>query len=147
MSEYRTKVCGLESAAGIGSRCASVIIDGLIFLPVAYLMAAIFGTSSPERFALEGIAFYLTMLLSFAYYVYFESTGGATIGKMIIGLKVVKTDGSPCDARAAAIRTISRLIDGLPFAYLLGVMMIWMLPENQRIGDRLAGTLVIRKQP
>nr|WP_139164547.1 RDD family protein [Dendrosporobacter quercicolus]NSL50042.1 RDD family protein [Dendrosporobacter quercicolus DSM 1736]SDN31061.1 Uncharacterized membrane protein YckC, RDD family [Dendrosporobacter quercicolus] len=147
MENHRTIMSGLGRAAGIGSRCAAILIDGLVFLPVAYLTAAILGNSWSDGFALEGLSLYLTMLLSFAYYVYFESAIGATIGKMMIGLKVVKTDGSPCDVRSSAIRTICRLIDGLPFAYLLGAVMVWLSPVNQRLGDRLAGTVVIRKQP
>lgn len=129
--------------AGMGSRCAAIIIDGLIFLPVVYLAAALFGSDVAGG---DGKSFYFTLLLSFAYYIYFEGiAGGATIGKLVIGIKVVKLDGTPCDLRAAVLRTVARLIDGLPFLYLLGALMIWLSPGNQRIGDMLAGTMVIRK--
>ncbi|MEG6584166.1 RDD family protein [Dendrosporobacter sp. 1207_IL3150] len=131
--------------AGVGVRFVAILIDGLIFLPVSYLVAAIFGTTISEGFTLEGIGFYITMLLSFAYYIYFEGVRGATIGKLIIGLKVVKLDGTPCDTKAAVVRTVARIIDGLPFAYLLGALSIWVSVNNQRIGDRLAGTIVVRK--
>ncbi|GBG56559.1 hypothetical protein SPFL3102_00371 [Sporomusaceae bacterium FL31] len=145
MDERELREIGAVSGSGVGLRFAAIIIDGLIFLPVSYLVAAIFGTTASDGFALQGIGFYLTLLLSFAYYIYFEGVIGSTIGKMIIGLKVVKTDGSPCDVKAATIRTIARMIDGLPFAYLLGAIMIWTSVNKQRIGDRLAGTVVVRK--
>ncbi len=133
------------AGVGVGLRLAAIIIDGLIFLPVSYLVAAIFGTAASDGFVLQGFGFYLTLLLSFAYYIYFEGVIGSTIGKMIIGLKVVKTDGSPCDLKAATIRTIARMIDGLPFAYILGAIMVWTSVNKQRIGDRLADTVVVRK--
>jgi len=130
---------------GVGIRAVAVIIDGFIFLPVSYLMAAVFGTVTSDGFTVEGPGFYLTTLLSFAYYIYFEGVLGATIGKMIVGLKVIKVDGSPCDVRAAVIRTVCRIIDALPFAYIVGALAIWASALNQRLGDRAAGTVVVKK--
>lgn len=117
---------------------------GLIFLIVSYMLAFVMGTTSKHGFYLEGLGFWVNSLLGFCYYLFFEGKLGATLGKMAVGLKVIKTDGSPCDIRAAAIRNLLRIVDALPFAYLIGVISIWISDLNQRLGDRAAGTIVVR---
>ena len=73
-----------------------------------------------------------------------EAQFGATIGKRLIGLKVVKLDaGAPVDWQAAIVRNVLRLVDGL-FFYLVGAIVVWTSGKKQRLGDRIAGTVVIR---
>lgn len=136
---------GLKGA-GIGIRFVALFIDGLIFLPVSYILAAFTGNAGHHGYALGGMGVLLSTLLGFAYYVYFEGKMGATPGKMVMGLKVIKVDGSSCDVQAAAIRSLLRVVDALPFAYLIGVISIWVSDLNQRIGDRAAGTLVVKSK-
>lgn len=135
---------GSLKGAGIGIRFVALFIDGLVFLPISYIIAAFSGSASHHGFVLEGPGFLLSTLLGFAYYVFFEAKMGATPGKMVMGLRVVKVDGSPCDMPAAAIRSLLRVVDALPFAYLIGVISVWMSELNQRVGDRAAGTLVVK---
>lgn len=129
---------------GVGIRFVALFIDGLIFLIVSYMLAFVMGTTRQHGFHLEGLGFFVNSILGFCYYVFFEGKLGATLGKMAIGLKVIKIDGSPCDIQAAAIRNILRIIDALPFAYLIGAISIWISDLNQRLGDRVAGTTVVR---
>lgn len=129
---------------GVGIRFVALLIDGLIFLPASYLLAMLMGTTGHHGFYLGDFGFWLSSLLGFAYYAFFEGRLGATIGKMAVGLKVVKTDGNPCDLQSAAIRTVLRIVDALPFAYLIGVISIWVTERNQRLGDLVAQTIVIR---
>ena len=73
-----------------------------------------------------------------------EKMYGASLGKMAMGLKVVTETGQPLDWNAAIIRTLLRLIDGL-FVYLIGAILVWTSPTKQRLGDKVAKTLVVRK--
>jgi len=73
-----------------------------------------------------------------------EATQGATLGKRILGLRVVKIDGSPIGWSESIIRNLLRIIDGL-FAYLVGAILIWTSPQRQRLGDRVAKTVVVRR--
>ncbi|MPM99374.1 hypothetical protein SDC9_146565 [bioreactor metagenome] len=130
--------------AGVCIRFVALLIDGLVFLPISYIIALVFGTSGSNGFELEGLGFWLGSLLGLAYYVFFEGKIGATLGKMAVGLKVIKLDGSPCDIQAAVLRTLLRLIDALPAAYLIGVISVWVTELNQRLGDKVAGTIVVR---
>ena len=141
--------CGKHSLsagqpAGVFVRAIAIIIDALILLIPSWLLATVAGSTTAHGFGLGGGSFYLGMLLGFAYYVYFESQLGATPGKKVMGLKVVLENGDPCDTRAAVIRTICRLVDGM-LGYLVGALFIWFSAKSQRLGDRLAGTIVIRK--
>jgi len=73
-----------------------------------------------------------------------EGLVGATIGKMVLGMRVTKVDGSPCDLQAALIRNILRIVDALPF-YLIGAILVWTSSRRQRLGDRVANTVVVSK--
>jgi uncharacterized RDD family membrane protein YckC len=87
-----------------------------------------------------GIQFVLWLI----YFTYFEGTSGRTIGKKFAHIKVVKDDGSKCDLGAALIRNILRIIDSLPFIYILGIILIATTNKKQRLGDMLAKTIVVK---
>jgi uncharacterized RDD family membrane protein YckC len=59
-------------------------------------------------------------------------------------MRVVRIDGSPITYRESIIRTVSRVIDGFAF-YLVAVILVATSPLKQRLGDRIAGTTVVRK--
>lgn len=122
--------------AGVGIRALSAIIDGIILGVACGIIAAVLRSTG-------GIYYLCTMILGFSYYTYFEMTKGATPGKLLCGLRVIKIDGTPCDFEAAAMRTFCRIIDGL-FVYLVAAIFVWFSAQNQRLGDKMANTLVIR---
>lgn len=81
-----------------------------------------------------------------AYYVLMEWKIGGTIGKLLTGIRVIKTTGEPLDLKASLIRNILRIIDFLPLFYIAGVISIWTSEKKQRIGDRLAKTVVVSQK-
>jgi uncharacterized RDD family membrane protein YckC len=72
-----------------------------------------------------------------------EALRGATVGKMVVGLQVVKADGSAIGWPESAIRNVLRVVDGL-FFYLIGAIFVWTSEKRKRLGDRVAGTVVVR---
>lgn len=123
----------------------------ILMIPLIVLGFLMGGDSSGAGgagFALEGAAAMLYMAIGFAlwlgYYTYLEGTSGATIGKRILGLQVVRLDGGKIDMRQALIRNLLRIVDGF-FTYLVGAVLIWTSPTRQRLGDRIAGTTVVRR--
>ncbi len=122
---------------GVGPRFVAVLIDFIIIGVVGGILSAIFGPSN------AGASGGLTGLLALAYIIVMEATQGATVGKMVMGLRVVKEDGSPISWSESIIRNLLRIIDGL-FAYLVGAILIWTSPLKQRLGDRVAHTVVIK---
>jgi RDD family len=71
---------------------------------------------------------------------------GRTPGKRWNGLRVVRMGGEPIGFLASAIRNVLRVVDWLPFGYLVGVAAVLVTARNQRVGDVVAGTLVIRER-
>jgi uncharacterized RDD family membrane protein YckC len=82
--------------------------------------------------------------LIFVYFVALEGVFGQTIGKKIIGIKVVDKRQGSAGLRRAVLRNVLRLIDGLPAFSLLGVVLIVVTAERTRVGDIIAGTRVIK---
>ena len=130
---------------GVGMRLVAAIIDVVVFFVLAWLVAMLTGSTTEDGFALNGGTALLPVVVWFIYVIGMEATVGATLGKMALGLRVVKTDGtSPIGWPASLIRNLLRIVDGL-FVYLVGAILVWRSPTRQRLGDRVAGTVVIKK--
>ncbi len=127
--------------AGVGARCVEGFIDLVIMFVIGYVLAMLTGQTTRDGYHLHGLPALLWWLAGFAYFAWFEGKAGATIGKMVVGLRVVKTDGADCDMRAAVIRTIVRPID---YFFMLGVVVMAFSKRNQRVGDMLADTVVVK---
>ena len=129
--------------SSIGSRFWAVLIDNIIVFVFVFIMLML-----PIRIVSEGLIGDLAVLLIFiGYFGYFtllEGNGGQTLGKKILGIKVVKEDGTPCDFRSALIRNILRCIDVLPIYYIIALISMAQSVKTQRLGDRAAKTIVIR---
>jgi uncharacterized RDD family membrane protein YckC len=139
--------------AGIGSRFASAVVDGIIevVILVALSLLLVGGGSiglTPENggfaVALYTVAAFLVIV---GYDVAFEVlNSGRTPGKRLNGLRVVREGGEPVTFVSSSIRNILRIIDILPLVYLVGCVSILVSSRNQRIGDLAAGTLVVRER-
>ena len=127
---------------GVWPRALAVIIDAIIIGIIAGIINAITagGSTDPGRIAVSGS---ISGILALIYFVVLEATMGATLGKRLLGLRVVKDDGSAIGWGGSIIRNILRIIDGLVF-YLVGAIIIWNTQRRQRLGDILAHTVVVR---
>lgn len=132
-----------------GRRVVATLLDGVV-LGLAYgLVAWAFGTvttSGPYSWTAETSAgpTLLYLLCAFAYFVLFEGYCGQTLGKMVVGVRVVdEQTGQLPGLGKAAIRTVLRLVDGL-LGYLVAWIAVLVSARRQRLGDMAAHTLVIR---
>ncbi|MFB6175689.1 MAG: RDD family protein, partial [Halobaculum sp.] len=84
----------------------------------------------------------------FVYFVYLEGSRGQTVGKQLVNIVVVTEDGDHIGYGEAVVRTLLRMIDaiGFVFPYLVGLLLIATSDRGQRLGDRLAGTVVVRTE-
>ncbi len=130
-------------------RILAVIID---YIVLGFLSFTVFGASTAPGLATKSpmaafsgiiMALFLVIILWIFYGIILETWRGQTIGKMILGIVVVKENGEPCTFVAALLRNVFRIIDGLGF-YFLGFIVIALTEKKQRIGDRLANTVVVR---
>jgi uncharacterized RDD family membrane protein YckC len=134
-----------------GSRIVAALIDFALMAGVFVIMAVLFGDSdassgddgSSFNLSLNGAPFIIFIVIVLGYYFVLESQRGQTIGKMVMGLRVAAVDGE-LSAQKVLIRTLLRIIDSLPFLYLIGFIVMLTSGRKQRIGDMAAGTVVVK---
>jgi uncharacterized RDD family membrane protein YckC len=130
---------------GIGNRMGAMVIDFIItFVIMGYVIAVLFHQTTRDGFNLSGIPAIIEFILIFVYFILMELFAGATVGKMVFKLKVVKDDGSKADFRSIAIRNLLRIVDFLPMFYLVGAIIVARSDKKQRFGDKIAHTVVIK---
>jgi uncharacterized RDD family membrane protein YckC len=135
---------GIIEHIGVGLRAVAVIIDTIVLLIVGYAIALATGDTTAAGFRIEGAPAFLWIAIGIGYYVVLEAQSGATLGKRAMGLKVVKLEGGgPIDWQASIVRNLLRLVDGF-FFYLVGAIVVWTSDKKQRLGDKVAGTVVVR---
>jgi uncharacterized RDD family membrane protein YckC len=142
-------VLGLDNApltlpvAGVGSRVLAAFLDGLIqgVLQIGWLIGCFWPVRSVGYDRTWRYVAYTfgAFLLDWIYFVGAEiSMRGRTPGKKMVGLRVVSRSGAAASAGALAVRNLLRPVD-----LLVGVLLMALDPLSRRLGDRLAGTLVI----
>ena len=130
-------------SAGPTIRVRAWLFDALIRLllfaaiAIALGFTGIFGSS---------IAMLLAFFLEWLYPVVFEVySNGATPGKKLCNIQVLHDDGTPIGWGASFSRNTLRFIDFLPFFYASGLLTMWLNQDSKRLGDLLAGTVVVYK--
>lgn len=134
--------------AGPLTRGQAWMID-LLWLMLWYLIAGIIiGLSaSALGFGAAGLSLLLAFLLNWGYHIFYEGRTGATPGKRRMGLHVVTTEGAPIGWTAAFLRNVLRVADFLPAGYLIGLVSCMSTKRFQRLGDIVAGTVVVYRDP
>jgi uncharacterized RDD family membrane protein YckC len=132
-----------------GRRVLAIIVDsivlGLIFGVMGMLFGMISASSGSMSASVNGIPTLVTFVIFLLYFTLFEGYLGQTLGKMLLGIKVVREDnGEVPGVGPAIIRTLLRIVDGLLF-YLVGFIAVLASAKRQRLGDMAAHTLVVRK--
>lgn len=121
------------------ARLIATFIDSLCAFGVMIFVVALVPADFP---VVKAALFFLVYL---AYFVVLEALWSRTLGKFFQGLVVRKLDGSPCDWQASVIRNGLRILEVNPllFGGLPAGIAILSSERKQRIGDQLAGTLVV----
>lgn len=134
---------------GVGRRFLAILVDLVILGVIDYIISIPFGGvqtgSGNVSVSLTGFPAFIALLIPISYYIVLEATMGGTLGKMLLGIRVVTVDGTSISWGASIIRNLLRIIDILPFAYILGAILTWTSPFKQRFGDRIAHTVVVRR--
>jgi uncharacterized RDD family membrane protein YckC len=142
---------GLEielNLAGLGSRIAAAVVDG-VALAVMLVLAAFGMFGLADRMASPllalGIGWLIVLLITIGYFVAFEVfNDGRTPGKSMFSIQVVGIDGEPVGFGPSVVRNLLRLVDLFPALPVLGAISILASDRNQRLGDLAARTIVIR---
>ncbi|MFN3963410.1 MAG: RDD family protein [Fimbriimonadaceae bacterium] len=131
--------------APISRRMWAHLVDLMILVGIntmATYLAFLFFMSMPD-FAMA-LGSFLAAFAFFGYFALCEAKyQGQTLGKKALNVRVISADGTPITVRQAWLRNLLRIADVLPVAYVAGVTSILASPRAQRLGDMVAGTMVV----
>ncbi len=138
--------------AGLGSRALAALIDALILgawsVTVVLLSTLIAAVAGGSPWLGAGTILVLSGSI-LGYFVGFEGLRrGQTPGKRFVGIRVVQDTGHPLSVGGAVARTLLRLADLFPPpSYLVGALFVVFHPQGKRLGDLVAGSIVVRDRP
>jgi len=133
--------------AGPVTRAAALAIDFFLILIIAWalsMLSLLVAVVAPEwAFALPALIGFLVQSL---YGMVLEGFwNGQTVGKRVMGLRVVDDRGLALRPGQVVVRNLLRLVDSLPVFYLVGGVSMGLTRHCQRLGDLAAGTVVVRR--
>ena len=120
-------------AVGFGERLVAYLIDGVILVFFELILILLLG---------QPLGTLASFVVGITYTVGFWMAEGATPGKMVMGLRVVRRDGSAIDGSVAALRYVGYIVSSIP----IGLGFLWVLwdPDHEGWHDKLAGTRVVK---
>ena len=145
--------------AGPGSRFCGLVIDTLLMWLAIFVLSIVASCAGAPLFAaMEGgdgdpagawalaVILLVAMLVVFGYYALFELLlNGQTPGKRYLQIRVIRDDGTPATAIDIVIRNLVRIVDALPGVYVVGGLSAVLHPQHKRLGDIVAGTIVVKE--
>jgi len=144
--------------AGLSTRGIAILIDTLVQIVAIVILVFIGGIltffveSLPGFLRVIGPGWLWAILSIFmwivftGYYVIFEFLwGGQTPGKRLIRIRVIKENGGPIGFYEALLRNLLRFVDAMPAIYGAGILSALVTSREQRLGDLVAGTVVVRE--
>jgi uncharacterized RDD family membrane protein YckC len=139
------------SHAGVGSRTVAAVIDLIVeFFVLSVLLSAT--ASAPDAAALAAVSIVEVVLVLAGYPIIMEwLTRGRTVGKLCMGLRVVRDDGGPIGLRQALVRGLAGLVlekPGLlaPISTSVGFATMMISSGEKRLGDMMAATFVLNER-
>jgi uncharacterized RDD family membrane protein YckC len=139
--------------AGAGTRAAAYLLDIVLIVLLSQLLANLFVAlflfikSAGEAWAAAIIGLLMFLFIN-GYFIVFEwLMNGQTPGKRAVGIRVIKEGGYALRFIDTLLRNVMRAIDFLPLFYGVGLVSLLFTPRSQRLGDLVAGTLLVRRLP
>ena len=145
--------------AGIGNRLFALLIDYILWflILVGVLLLASFisqplvdlaiflgGNAETVELWLGAIGLLVLFVLYIGYFVIFETLWqGQTPGKRIAKIRVIRDNGQPAGLFQATLRSLLRPIDDILF---IGFFLIVLTPKEKRLGDWMAGSLIVQEE-
>lgn len=132
--------------AGLSSRALAWLIDMVAMgtlITAASIAASLLGLVM--RDVASAILFVIVFVVQWGYAVLLEAYwDGRTLGKAATGIRVIDERGGRLRFVQLVVRNLVRVVDLLPFAYLLGGITALLRSDGRRLGDVAAGTVVVR---
>ena len=132
--------------AGFGIRAVAAILDFVVFalvkLSLGVIAARVFGTDLDGALGVQGAVVGCTLLFAALYVIGLHALEGQTLGKLLVGVRVVGGDGTPPALGASVLRFFAYFVSLIPFGF--GFFMAGLRADRRALHDLLAGTHVER---
>jgi uncharacterized RDD family membrane protein YckC len=132
--------------AGFWIRLVALLLDALLFAGVQASLDVIgrrvWGPGVEEFGVTRGLVVMCTALFTLLYTSVLHSVGGQTVGKMLVGIRVIGADGSPLPLGAAFLRHLAYALSALPCG--VGFAMAGLRADKRALHDLVAGSRVER---
>ncbi len=136
--------------AGVGSRALALLIDYLLWMVILTVLLTVFGFLYYLVAKIDGAAKWIIsiqLLIFFVvyvgYFIFFETLWqGQTPGKRYAKIRVIRDDGRNAGLQQAIMRSLLRTVDDV---FSLGLILILFTKQEKRLGDLVAGTIVIQE--
>jgi uncharacterized RDD family membrane protein YckC len=147
------------SLAGVGSRCMALVLDTLIQIAVLLVLLILLLILSPQFSSgatglgakglwAQALIFFAMFVIYYGYFAFFETIwNGQTPGKRVAHLRVIQESGRPLQVWQAIARNLLRIVDQIPGFYAVGITSALLSRQNRRLGDFVAGTVVVHERP
>jgi uncharacterized RDD family membrane protein YckC len=140
--------------ANIGSRFMATLLDTIIQIAlyiglflILLMMGITFSFSRDYSTWIIAIYILANFVIYVGYFAVFEVFWrGQTPGKRWAGIRVIKDSGRPITGFEAIARNAIRIIDQIPGIYAIGIVTMLLNAKNKRLGDFVAGTLVVHEK-
>jgi len=142
------------------ARCIDAILVGIVSSIIRIPLMAVFGISAigmvtsgdpsqligaiPGLVGLAMLSACINFVIAAGYETYMVATKGATLGKMALGLKVIRVDGGPLNMQQALGRSLATILSGL--ILFIGYIIAAFDDQKRALHDRLCDTLVIKEK-
>ncbi len=133
-------------SAGFARRALARLLDVVIYLLFGGLAAKAFLLWLGSDPAPLPVSVAAVVLMTLPYHAIAESLGGATVGKLLLSLRVVGEDGERARLGPCVARNLWMLIDWLPIFGLVAYLAMRRFPQAQRLGDLFGRTLVLHRR-
>lgn len=134
--------------ASLGERIVATIIDLVIMAAYLFLITMVL-SSSAGTFDNGAAWLYIFLFLPVAFYSLLSEQffNGQTVGKRVMGIKVISLNGNQASFGQYLTRWLFRLVDMWLFGFVLATIMVAVTERHQRIGDLIAGTVLVKTKP
>lgn len=138
--------------AGAGTRAAAYLVDLFVMLLVIQiganlLQVVIIALSDMTHQWVAALLGLFGATATSSYFILFEwLMNGQTPGKRVMGIRVIKQGGYAMSFLDSLLRNLMRWVDFLPLFYGVGLVSLLIAPRSQRLGDLVAGTLVVDQE-
>ncbi|MEP6845125.1 MAG: RDD family protein [Panacibacter sp.] len=129
--------------ASVGERIVAFIIDFVIFVAYFIIFSLIISFNNDFNWI------YIFIMLPVAFYSLLSETflNGQTVGKKVMGIKVISLNGNQAAFSQYLIRWLFRYVDIWIFGGVVAVIVVAATQKHQRIGDLVAGTTLVKTKP